>query len=359
MEKLDKAQKDLADKLQQRADYIQNLANKFGAALNIETKTVDQQAVASAKNDLAKAQEKYNAILKDTEAALTDIEDARLAVAAAEKAVVDAQSTGTTAASAIAELKAKLAKTQELKAVTDQLLQMGLSENLYKQVVEAGSVDFAKSIIAGGAQAVEELNVLSDQADKAALELATKVGDTLFGEGIRFAQAVVAGLENQKSQLEAVMDAVASAFERQISLVVQNNLKAINAALAGAAAQAKAIAAQTTAAAAAAANKTTAKPATTSAGTAAALAKAGLPAGSAITRLTRMATGGFVTSATPALVGEAGPEVVTPLKDFERMVGLDKSAAPSITYIAAPNQSLDAEQALFQAIKRAKVVGAW
>jgi hypothetical protein len=39
-------------------------------------------------------------------------------------------------------------------------------------------------------------------------------------------------------------------------------------------------------------------------------------------KLPRLAKGGFVDSPTTALIGEAGPEVVTPLKDFERMMGL-------------------------------------
>lgn len=72
-----------------------------------------------------------------------------------------------------------------------------------------------------------------------------------------------------------------------------------------------------------------------------------------------MAEGGFVNGPVNALIGEAGPEVVTPLKDFERMMGLDSGNGKTIIYNAAPNQSLDAEQALFQAIKRAKVVGTW
>jgi hypothetical protein len=42
--------------------------------------------------------------------------------------------------------------------------------------------------------------------------------------------------------------------------------------------------------------------------------------------LPRLAKGGFVDQATTAIIGEAGPEVVTPLKDFERMMGLDKPA---------------------------------
>lgn len=73
-----------------------------------------------------------------------------------------------------------------------------------------------------------------------------------------------------------------------------------------------------------------------------------------------LAKGGFVNGPTTALIGEAGPEVVTPLKDFERMMGIDgKGQASTVNYYAAPNQSLDAEQALFTALKRAKVLSAW
>ena len=74
----------------------------------------------------------------------------------------------------------------------------------------------------------------------------------------------------------------------------------------------------------------------------------------------KMATGGFVNRPTQAIIGEAGPEVVYPLKDFERVMGLDgRGSAKTIVYNAAPNQSLDSEQALFQAMKRAKVISGW
>lgn len=75
--------------------------------------------------------------------------------------------------------------------------------------------------------------------------------------------------------------------------------------------------------------------------------------------LPRLAKGGLVTQPTTALIGEAGPEVVTPLRDFERMMGLGSGGGKTINYYAAPNQSLDSEQALFDAIRRAKVVAAW
>jgi phage-related protein len=78
-----------------------------------------------------------------------------------------------------------------------------------------------------------------------------------------------------------------------------------------------------------------------------------------IPKIPKLAAGGFVTSPTTALIGEAGPEVVTPLRDFERMMGLDGARGATVNYYAAPNNSLDAEQALFAAMKRAKVLAGW
>lgn len=73
-----------------------------------------------------------------------------------------------------------------------------------------------------------------------------------------------------------------------------------------------------------------------------------------------LADGGFVTNPTMALIGEAGPEVVMPLNRFEKMIGLGSDGSgQQINYYAAPNQSLDSEQALFLAMKRSKVVLGW
>jgi hypothetical protein len=78
-------------------------------------------------------------------------------------------------------------------------------------------------------------------------------------------------------------------------------------------------------------------------------------------RIPGLAAGGYVDKPLNAIIGEAGPEVVTPLKDFERMMGLNdkKESGPTVVYYAAPNNSLDSEQALLTAMKRAKAVTAW
>ena len=81
--------------------------------------------------------------------------------------------------------------------------------------------------------------------------------------------------------------------------------------------------------------------------------------GGAASLLTPFASGGVVTGPTAALIGEAGPEVVMPLDRFESIMGISEKQQGTINYYAAPNQSIDSEQALFQAMRRAKVVAQW
>jgi hypothetical protein len=85
------------------------------------------------------------------------------------------------------------------------------------------------------------------------------------------------------------------------------------------------------------------------------LAKSG-----ASTNLTMLAAGGLVTGPTSAIVGEAGPEVVIPLDRFERMMGMAGAGqGKTLNYYAAPNQSIDSEEALALAMRRTKVVATW
>jgi hypothetical protein len=79
-------------------------------------------------------------------------------------------------------------------------------------------------------------------------------------------------------------------------------------------------------------------------------------------KLPRLAEGGFVDQPTTALIGEAGPEVVMPLNRFEQLMGLNSGGrgnGQTINYYAAPNKSLDAEQALLQAMQRTRVLTSW
>jgi hypothetical protein len=76
-------------------------------------------------------------------------------------------------------------------------------------------------------------------------------------------------------------------------------------------------------------------------------------------KIPRLATGGLVTSPTLALIGEAGPELVIPASKLKQLQLGGKGPTYIINYTAAPNQSLDSETALVDAITRARLVAGW
>lgn len=77
-----------------------------------------------------------------------------------------------------------------------------------------------------------------------------------------------------------------------------------------------------------------------------------------IPKIPMLAEGGVLASSGSVMVGEAGPEILT-LPKGAQVTPLDKASAGTIVYNAAPNVSLDSEQALFTAMRRAKVVAGW
>lgn len=77
-----------------------------------------------------------------------------------------------------------------------------------------------------------------------------------------------------------------------------------------------------------------------------------------IPKIPKLATGGNITGSGTVMVGEAGPELLT-LPKGARVTPLDKAGGPAIVYNAAPNASINSEQDLFLAMRRAKVVVGW
>lgn len=285
LQQLDDAQQNLADKMKERADFVDSIGRKYGSSLNIEANT--------------------------------------------------------TASNIIQSLKDRIDKNKRLAEVMGRLKELGLSGDLYQQILDSGNLELANSIISAGSSAVAELNALAAEANTTALKLGEDAANILYGKGIQAAQGVVDGLKAKESELAAFMASLGAQFAAAIGGVIAADT-----------AQAEADAA------AAAKKKTT----TTKKTTTPAKKVTSKTAGAAVKKATpvkkKLALGGLVNRPTRALIGENGPELVTPLRDFERLVQ-EARGGQTVIYNAAPNQSLDAEQALFQAIKRAKVVGAW
>jgi hypothetical protein len=64
-------------------------------------------------------------------------------------------------------------------------------------------------------------------------------------------------------------------------------------------------------------------------------------------------------SGSASISSTAAPQVTSPLGDFKAAFDANGGTAQTVNYYAAPNQSIDSEQALFTAIKRAKVLASW
>jgi hypothetical protein len=77
-----------------------------------------------------------------------------------------------------------------------------------------------------------------------------------------------------------------------------------------------------------------------------------------IPTLPKLAMGGTITAGGSVMVGERGAEILT-LPKGARVTPLDKAGGKTINYYAAPNESLDSEEALLNAMRRASVVAGW
>lgn len=161
---LEAAQTVLTDKIAERLDYVKSITEKFNSKLAIDEKT--------------------------------------------------------TAADAITQLKARIARTKDLITAMATLTKMGLSGDLYQQIIDSGNLEFAQSVIAGGDATVKELNTLAEEANKTALTLGTQAGDILFNKGIEVAQGVVDGLKAKKTDLENQMKYLADAFASELALAI-------------------------------------------------------------------------------------------------------------------------------------------
>lgn len=206
--------------------------------------------------------------------------------------------------------------------VTQQIAQLG---------AETGGRIIAE-LLAGGAEAIKQANALTAAVAAAAADAGTVAAQQFYGAGVRAAQALVDGIKSEMEQLDdllaEVVRRIATAFE-------------------GAGAT------PTSSGAPAGPIPTTSTTSTssTTGGTSSTNAL-GIPRTSPMHPLNydwaaeKMATGGFVTGPTFALVGEAGPEVVMPLDWFESRYGSGGAQVVNITVTSAD------PEAVVEAIRR-------
>ena len=120
------------------------------------------------------------------------------------------------ATSLIKQLQRTVEQTRTFAAQVNQLRQAGLSEALLGQIVAAGAEvggATAKSLLAGGQDAITEVNSLYGELGSIAQQMGEKTAIQMYGAGVDITKGLIEGLLAQQSQLEMTAERLASSFQ--------------------------------------------------------------------------------------------------------------------------------------------------
>ena len=109
----------------------------------------------------------------------------------------------------------RLEKAKNFQLELRQLASMGLSDDAYKQIVDAGveqGGETARALIAGGLGAIQELNDLMAQLDTVGKGIGSDASTRLYQAGVDAAQGLLDGLKSQETALAAAAKKIADSL---------------------------------------------------------------------------------------------------------------------------------------------------
>ena len=122
-------------------------------------------------------------------------------------------------------------KTKAFAGNLTQLKKLGLNGNLFKQIVDAGAEGgnaTAEAIIAGGADAVKELNGLFGELTTAGSDIAGTATDVMYGLGEDVTNSFIDGLRAQDQALinaaQSLANTFANSFNARLGTAMNVNL---------------------------------------------------------------------------------------------------------------------------------------
>jgi TP901 family phage tail tape measure protein len=195
---------------------------KFGAAA-----IKNEKALSSVNNALTSAKDKL-ATLKDSFAQLKDSVASNIVAFGS----IAKNSTGQPGGpkGVIAGLRADTQQAQRFAADLARLKKMGLNSQSLSELaqagVEGGGLENAERLLGSSKGDIKEINSLEKALEKAAASAGTTTADAMYGGGIRAADAMVKGLEKQKSRIEKVMIDAADAMAKELKKAFSQRGKA-------------------------------------------------------------------------------------------------------------------------------------
>lgn len=113
---------------------------------------------------------------------------------------------------------------RRFQEVLAQLSKSGLSKASLQQIAEAGpeaGLRAGEAVLAAGRSGIAQINKLQAQLQAAAQKAATTAANALFGQGIRVADGIVAGLARQKKALDLQMQRLGDVLVARIVSVLR------------------------------------------------------------------------------------------------------------------------------------------
>lgn len=127
-------------------------------------------------------------------------------------------STDTTATEYVDDLQKQIEATKEFSNVLQKLRSLGLNDEAYKQLLNAGTnaLPLAQQLLDGGKASIDQINSLDKQLDIAAAALGKSASTALYQAAVDSAAGLVKGLEAQQANIEKQMDKIADAMVKAI-----------------------------------------------------------------------------------------------------------------------------------------------
>lgn len=185
---------------------------KAASAYTYLTKSLDDEHVKLDK--LSTQYATYTQKIKDAQQALADIKKTRddfKTSVTDQYSVLPDITTDTTVADYETTLKDQIEKTKQFANTLQRLRDLGLNDAAYKQLLAKGTdaLPFANQILAGGKNAVNEVNSLDSQLAAAAKALGSSASSELYDAAVKSAEGLVVGLQKQQKAIEKQMDKIA------------------------------------------------------------------------------------------------------------------------------------------------------
>jgi tape measure domain-containing protein len=118
----------------------------------------------------------------------------------------------------MSDLRSQIQKTQEFATAVQQLRDIGLSDQMYGELLAKGpdAMPFITQLLAGGKSSVEELNDLGSQLTSAAQSLGSAASKELYQAAVDSAAGLVQGLENSQQNIKLKMEQIAGGMVQAV-----------------------------------------------------------------------------------------------------------------------------------------------